>query len=305
MQPNAISPVTQNSEAFPAFLLRPPPLKSLLPNIRPSGHSLGGILPARVILPAWPVWPGELVDAATGLAADFTVRCGMAAQSLLSWPLRQRLKDSSHVPPKGSGRTCWQSWANKTLLITDSARRGIHVHTHTLASANEDGAVEWSDKAILQHKWAYSLRKLAHSLESVHVLAVISLFVDLGPKARSQAPRAFIIEFVLTIMNVWYPRWILGTVFWGGALQKPLYLDHRAQRERFILCDFSHPQLISWKLNQLCPWGIGPLHHPPLECPIPNLFPIPVPNLCPFIAPNWSPGQRDWWMDGTMLRLCL
>lgn len=137
MQPNTISPVTQSSEAFPTFLFCPPPLKSLLPNICPSGHSLGGILPARVILPAWPVWPGELVDAATGLAADFTVRCGMAAQSLLSWPLQQRLKDSSHVPPKGSGRTCWQSWANKTLLITDSARRGMHVHTHTLASANE------------------------------------------------------------------------------------------------------------------------------------------------------------------------
>lgn len=145
VEPNTIAPFLIISPSFHT---------SLFPIIRPSGLSVGGIFPVRVILPAWPVWHEELADAATGLPADFTMQCGMAAQSLLSWPLQRRFKDFSHVLLKGSGRTCWQSRANKTLLVTDSARsRYKHAHTHTLASRNlDDGALEWSDKTILLHK---------------------------------------------------------------------------------------------------------------------------------------------------------
>lgn len=57
------------------------------PSIHSSGFSVRGIFPVRVILPAWPVWPEDLADTATGLPADFTVQCGVAAQSLLSWLL--------------------------------------------------------------------------------------------------------------------------------------------------------------------------------------------------------------------------
>lgn len=95
-------------------------------SIHSSGFGVRGIFPVRVIPPAWPVWPEELADTATGLPADFTVQCGVAAQSLLSWLLQRRIKVFSHVLPKGSGRTRWQSRANKTLL-TDSARSG-HKH---------------------------------------------------------------------------------------------------------------------------------------------------------------------------------
>ena len=150
MQLNTISPIIHNTSAFFSHvaspLLSPSLHASLFPIICSSGLSVEGVVfPAMVILPAWPVWPAEPVDSAIGLAADSMVRCAMAAQRLLSWPLRWRLRDFSHVPPKGSERTCWQSRANKSFLITDSARnRHRHMHTHTLALTDlEDGAVEW------------------------------------------------------------------------------------------------------------------------------------------------------------------
>lgn len=126
---------------------------SFLPIIHPSGLSVGGVFPHRVILPAWPVWLVELVDAATGLAAaDSLARHGSTepaqltaaaeTQRLLSCPSRGVRADTLAEPCK------------QNLLITDLARSGqTHTHTHTLPSINlEDKAVEWFDKGILLHK---------------------------------------------------------------------------------------------------------------------------------------------------------
>lgn len=82
---------------------------------------------AVVIFPEWLVWPAErhmLRPACLGLDAW---------QSWACWGGRSH--GNSKAPlmsiQKGSGRTCWQSLANKTLLLTDSARNG---HTHIYPS---------------------------------------------------------------------------------------------------------------------------------------------------------------------------
>lgn len=96
--------------------------------IRPSGHGVQGVFPAMVPLPAWPVWPAQCwmlpPPACCRLhrVANGSGECARPGRS------NRRLKGSSHVPPNGSGRTCWRIWPNKTLLITDSALVDTHSH---------------------------------------------------------------------------------------------------------------------------------------------------------------------------------
>lgn len=108
---------------------------NFVPILHPSGLSVCGV--SHSYYARLTSLPCGAMHAATGLLR--TPQCGMAEQSLFSCLLWKKLKDSSHVPAEGSGRTCWHSQANKTLLITDSAKIG-----HTFALTNlEDGAVVW------------------------------------------------------------------------------------------------------------------------------------------------------------------
>lgn len=95
------------------------------------GTVSGEFFPATVLLPAWPVWPPPVLDAATAGLLQ-TSSCGERQQGARSAPGRSD-SESQRAPlmslQNGSGRTCWQTGPKKTLLITESARRG---HTDTL-----------------------------------------------------------------------------------------------------------------------------------------------------------------------------
>lgn len=145
VEPNTIAPFLIISPSFHT---------SLFPIIRPSGLSVGGIFPVRVILPAWPVWHEELADAATGLPAD-DLRCSVA------WQRRACLAGCSSGDSKTSlmsfrrGQGGHVGRAQQTKLSSSLTQQevGINMRTHTLASRNlDDGALEWSDKTILLHK---------------------------------------------------------------------------------------------------------------------------------------------------------
>lgn len=75
VQPLNILPGTDITFAFyHSTLVSIPPQSSLCHS--PSELSVAWVFPALFVLPAWPVWPMELVDGATGLVADSTVQHG-------------------------------------------------------------------------------------------------------------------------------------------------------------------------------------------------------------------------------------
>lgn len=145
VQPLNILPGTDITFAFyHSTLVSIPPQSSLCHS--PSELSVAWVFPALFVLPAWPVWPMELVDGATGLVADSTVQHGSTQLSGRSDGVSKTLLMSLHG---GQGGHVGKQISSHHWLSKKYEYAYRHTHTHTpLASINlEDRAAEQFYKA--------------------------------------------------------------------------------------------------------------------------------------------------------------